>query len=577
MDPWPTWLDPQTDNSQLVAACGWAGRLFALVEGPEGVSVHFHDGEVRTPQTLVDAVGSLSPGEQRVLALTETSARSVLALRDAAQLARSGDPRTASAAASALQDLGLEPSSHQMRPTPPERAHFVAQALDRAANHLLHGDAVAAGPEVIEALAVAEAPSDGHPCDAFFWSDAPEAVAEAARIAGTFEPATGVVLPLPGSAWHVLSLPEPFVHPSGAMVEAVPIPPGNAVTPESRFGAALKLVANRVRRLRQLPERGAPELILENERRMIGVSLERLIDAARQPAPAPRRRAPMVRSEVEILRLQVPPTDGITALFRVPFRTDGPRFAVQRPDGLSVVSAAGVEHRLPPCAWRPMFGSSRYVAYIGRLVSGTEAPEVAVLDVTTGTWCSEWPDEVGIGNLHGCWLPEHDDSDGWWVVDPRSGLSRPVPGRIVAHETENGGQLLLRTADGLVLAQPSVEGVELTPLKVDGWPAFVVDVDGGIRPWSGEPTDGLSEPHATLSRAHFGAPQATWRGTLYANGGLVAVFRGAVRAMALEGGSGTRDGDVAVLTDDALLSYAFVAADEDFAASIEPALRLPLD
>ena len=54
MEAWPGWIEPQ--HGRLVGVRGWGGRLFAVVEGPDGAAVHFHDGEVRRFDGLVEAV-----------------------------------------------------------------------------------------------------------------------------------------------------------------------------------------------------------------------------------------------------------------------------------------------------------------------------------------------------------------------------------------------------------------------------------------------------------------------------------------------------------------------------------------
>ena len=516
----PSWI-PSFENPRLLGIAGWSKRLFALVDHEDGASLCFHDGEVRSAATASELVADCSEDERSLLGV------------DALDL---GGDRAAAAAQ--LQALGIPQDE-----APPPWAGF------------------------------------------FWWAD-PQDVRRACAVElPPVEPAE-----VPGSAahWRLLQLGLSVPHPAGVEVDVLPVMPGAGLDEKSDMARTYRLIANRLVRVRQLQELDAPPSMLTSEREALASGIADLVARARRPAPTPP--PPIQRASARTTPLLEPPTGPGTGLFRVPYHDPG-LYVVQRADALRVVSTEEVLYELPPCPLRPLFGSGRLVVFAGDVASGPAPRGVAILDIEEGRWMTRWPDEQGLRFVHGAWLPEEDGHGAAWLVDPRVPTSRVLPGRAVAHQAEFGREQLVRDGGGTMwLTAPSPDGLTqarlVLPETPPSWRVHARTGEVFAEPWNSfeegkrppeleRPWTPAQAPLGALSRSAYGALLVSWRGALFVDDERIALVDGPVQAVALEGGNSTRNGYLALLTEDGVLCFCFEAHGEDARGSMTLDHRIP--
>lgn len=519
---------------------GWAGRLFALVRMPTGVVQRFRDGEVRSEPSLDLLVERMSEGERRAIGIGRDEARASVALVGGA---RADLER-------ALDYLG-GPVPAEVVPRPPNLAASWSRAAREAGLAIDEGEPERARLILSEALV---AQQHRGPLDLFTWSRDPVDVAAAVAAARALPTVSGGGLRGLGEGWGRVELQRPVAHPAGLAVDRAPIAPRSELGPEDgRAYRAWQMVANRASVFARMSEIGAPTTILEESGRALDEAVVELVE--RMHAPPRGNRPAIVPSGPIPLALKRPPPGHLEAVFRVPY-TNPPLFVVQRPGALRVVSREGVLHDLPPSAWPPRFGSSRFVVFTDTIRTGAEPIDCAVLDVATGTWCETWPDGPGVDRHHTCALAETDGQGGHWLVDPRTASSLPIPGPVLAW-LDTGPAALVHAPGGLAYVLPREGTVEPVRLANDS-PAFRVDV------WTAEVTrlDGVAQvaeapdpPGWALCQPPHGEIALANGRALYIDGACVAVFDGPVLGVSVHGGNSQRRVHLAILGPDELLSY----------------------
>jgi len=232
---------------------------------------------------------------------------------------------------------------------------------------------------------------------------------------------------LRATRWGHLPLARPLRHPIGIDVEVVPVvPPGDRPLVASDDPArparapgpvneAYRALVQRALRWRRLLELNAPDIILNNERRLTQEALERLYAVVRDPPPVATSgwSAPDPEEDdlVPLLTLPLrppPPIDGDndddddderTALVFI----DDARLAVQRGARLAIVALAD-----GAVLARHDVGGATAVASDGAhlvLTAGTPYPDFGeegpsalvglhVLDVARGAWLDRYPESL---------------------------------------------------------------------------------------------------------------------------------------------------------------------------------------
>lgn len=561
MDRWlPDWVGAVTPE-QTVRLHGWAGRAFALCIGSDGVVVARAEGRQRHPG-LHAALATLTEGECAATGWTVEDGAAVDALAAAAVAFERGERPDV---APLRQWLDAHPTAPVGAPRVRDVSAFRAAACREARSALIALDRRAAVGHLALVLAEPDRSADADPVFGFFTDATADSVSRALT-ALTGAPVASQDLPPASPGWHVLPLPSPRPHPAGVLVDRVPIPGRDRWAGEVGWEAPTTRLVSRVRRLKRIVDLGAPEPMVATELSMVDEALAAFVDVPAAPPERPRSTLP----DWHPLPLGRPPVGPAQGVFRVPFH--GPaRILVQRPDRMVVFGAEDVLHTLPPCPWKPLFASSRYVAFGGELRSGETPLAVAVLDLEQGRWLERWPDHPGVQSLHSCWLAEHGEPGNSWVLDPRLPRAWGTPGPTLAWQTEGGRALLLHTPEGLVRCAPAPRGLELQPVVLDrGDPWFRIDVQTGrVRTDASEPWELQAEPLAALSQTVVGRLLIAWHGVLHLDGEALIGLEGPVLDVSIEGGNGTSNGDLAVLTSDAVRVFGFQGSSEEQDATVE--------
>jgi len=489
------------DDGVLIGMVGWEGELTAVLETEDGALARSHRGATRrapsiralleaTPH-LCTGVGfdrtGLEAGERLMRAAADVGAGRMEALAD-------------------VRDLAGTPA---IVPRPDDVGVWAADALRRAADAARRGDP---GCAVLVAEALAARPGTG----SFYWGHAGSAP----------DPADGLRVPVPLKHPHLTQ-----------RVEVVPPPPSCGRT--ERPWVALETSVRRLERLIQLD---FPQQVLLEEVGETEEALARLVAAVRGPAPQEPPRPPA-------LRLARPEEGAGAWLFRVPYTHDPGVCLVGRAEHMALVTSDGtVRQTLPPCPHRPLYGSSRFVAF----------PGPYVFDVETGAWLDAWPDPPGIPTLPECWLPDDDGAGAHWVCDPRSGRTVVLDGPLLALHELGLLALTKKQCVRLSTGEPIPGRVRFGRRA-----SHRLDVTTGDIVASRAPIE-RPEPPAACATAHFGQLLVATRAGLWVDGKGVLAFDGEVVDVSVHGGNGVGNGHLAVLTPQRLFMVDFAAtADED--------------